>query len=314
MKGVTASMLPSNQALIDAVLEEKKKTNTLILAHTYQAPEVLAVADLTGDSFALAKAAETLEAPRALLCGVRFMAETLKILSPEKEVLLSHPDAGCPMAEQIDPREVEAYRKAHPDHGVCAYVNTTAQLKALADVCVTSSSAVSIVRKLPYQDILFLPDKNLGSFVADAVPEKTIHLMNGYCPVHNEITAQDILNMKAAHPGAKVAIHPECPREAVALADMIGSTKEIIDYVNTGEDDIILATERGVYDNLVLQHPRRNLYQLCPGKMTCADMKKTTLQDVYDALTGKGGEVITLDESLRLKALGSITNMLQYGN
>ena len=307
-------MLPSNQALIDAVLEEKKKTNTLILAHTYQAPEVLAVADLTGDSFALAKAAETLEAPRALLCGVRFMAETLKILSPEKEVLLSHPDAGCPMAEQIDPREVEAYRKAHPDHGVCAYVNTTAQLKALADVCVTSSSAVSIVRKLPYQDILFLPDKNLGSFVADAVPEKTIHLMNGYCPVHNEITAQDILNMKAAHPSAKVAIHPECPREAVALADMIGSTKEIIDYVNTGEDDIILATERGVYDNLVLQHPRRNLYQLCPGKMTCADMKKTTLQDVYDALTGKGGEVITLDESLRLKALGSITNMLQYGN
>ena len=314
MKGVTASMLPSNQALIDAVLEEKKKTNTLILAHTYQAPEVLAVADLTGDSFALAKAAETLEAPRALLCGVRFMAETLKILSPEKEVLLSHPDAGCPMAEQIDPREVEAYRKAHPDHGVCAYVNTTAQLKALADVCVTSSSAVSIVRKLPYQDILFLPDKNLGSFVADAVPEKTIHLMNGYCPVHNEITAQDILNMKADHPSAKVAIHPECPREAVALADMIGSTKEIIDYVNTGEDDIILATERGVYDNLVLQHPRRNLYQLCPGKMTCADMKKTTLQDVYDALTGKGGEVITLDESLRLKALGSITNMLQYGN
>lgn len=314
MKGVTATMLPSNQALIDAVLAEKKKTNTLILAHTYQAPEVLAVADLTGDSFALAKAAETLEAPRALLCGVRFMAETLKILSPEKEVLLSHPDAGCPMAEQIDPKEVEAYRKAHPDHGVCAYVNTTAQLKALADVCVTSSSAVSIVRKLPYQDILFLPDKNLGSFVADAVPEKTIHLMNGYCPVHNEITAQDILDAKAAHPGAKVAIHPECPREAVALADMIGSTKAIIDYVNTREDDVILVTERGVYDNLVLQHPNRNLYQLCPEKMTCADMKKTTLQDVYDALTGKGGEVITLDEALRLKALGSITNMLQYGN
>lgn len=307
-------MLPSNQALIDAVLEEKKRTNTLILAHTYQTPEVLAVADLTGDSFALAKAAETLEAPRALLCGVRFMAETLKILSPEKEVIISHPDAGCPMAEQIDPKEVEAYRKAHPDHGVCAYVNTTAQLKALADVCVTSSSAVSIVRKLPYQDILFLPDKNLGSFVADAVPEKNIHLMNGYCPVHNEITAQDILDMKAAHPGAKVAIHPECPREAVALADMIGSTKAIIDYVNTREDDVILVTERGVYDNLVLQHPNRNLYQLCPEKMTCADMKKTTLQDVYDALTGKGGEVISLDESLRLKALGSITSMLQYGN
>ena len=307
-------MLPNNQTLIDAVLREKKKTDTLILAHSYQSPEVLAIADLTGDSFALAKAAKTLEAPRALLCGVRFMAETLKILSPEKEVILSHPDAGCPMAEQIDPKEVEAYRKAHPDHGICAYINTTAQLKALADVCVTSSSAVSIVRKLPYRDILFLPDKNLGSFVADAVPEKNIHLMNGYCPVHNEITAQDVQAIKAAHPGAKVAIHPECPKEAVALADMIGSTKEIIDYVNTRDDDMILATERGVYDHLALEHPDRKLYQLCPEKMTCTDMKKTTLQQVYDALTGKGGEVITLDETLRLKALGSITNMLRYGN
>ena len=307
-------MLPNDQALIDEILREKKKNNTLILAHTYQPPEVLAVADLTGDSFAFAKAGESLEAPRALLCGVRFMAETLKILSPEKEVVLSHPDAGCPMAEQINPKEVEAYRKAHPDHGICAYVNTTAELKALADVCVTSSSAVSIVRKLPYQDILFLPDKNLGSFVADAVPEKNIHLMNGYCPVHNEITAQDILSIKAAHPGAKVAIHPECPREAVALADMIGSTKDIISYVNTRDDDIILATERGVYDNLILEFPDRKLYQLCPQKMTCADMKKTNLQQVYDALTGKGGEVITLDESLRLRALGSIASMLRYGN
>ena len=170
------------------------------------------------------------------------------------------------------------------------------------------------MRKLPYQDILFLPDKNLGSFVADAVPEKNIHLMNGYCPVHNEITAQDILSIKAAHPGAKVAIHPECPREAVALADMIGSTKDIISYVNTRDDDIILATERGVYDNLILEFPDRKLYQLCPQKMTCADMKKTNLQQVYDALTGKGGEVITLDESLRLRALGSIASMLRYGN
>ena len=225
----------NHQELKQAVLEEKKKQGVLILAHTYQSPDVLEIADITGDSFALSKAAQKIEADRVLMCGVRFMAETVKILSPDKEVILSHSGAGCPMAEQIAPKTVEQYRKEHPDHAVCAYINTTAELKALADVCVTSSSAVEIVSRIPQKDILFIPDKNLGSFVKQKVPQKNIHLMDGYCHVHNGIRPEHILQCQQQHPGAKVAIHPECPADAVALADMAGSTKEIIEYaLNTG--------------------------------------------------------------------------------
>lgn len=303
----------NHQELKQAVLEEKKRQGILILAHTYQSPDVLDVADITGDSFALSKAAKDIGADRVLLCGVRFMAETVKILSPDKEVILSHSGAGCPMAEQIAPSKVEQYRREHPDHAVCAYINTTAELKALADVCVTSSSAVSIVSRIPEKDILFIPDKNLGAYVKEKVPEKNIHLMNGFCHVHNGIRPEHILRCKQEHPGAKVAIHPECPVEAVALADMAGSTKEIIDYAMGCEEDIIFATERGVYDALSQRYPGRNFYQLEPQLMTCVNMKKTTLQGVYDALTGRGGEVILMDEELRRAASRSIENMLRYG-
>ncbi|MCI9274136.1 MAG: quinolinate synthase NadA [Clostridiales bacterium] len=303
----------NQQELKQAVLTEKSRQGVLILAHTYQSPDVLEIADITGDSFALSKAAREVKEQRVLMCGVRFMAETVKIVSPEKEVILSHSGAGCPMAEQIDPREVEAYRQEHPDHAVCAYINTTAELKAVSDVCVTSSSAVDIVSRIPQKDVLFLPDKNLGSYVAKRVPEKNIHLMNGFCHVHNGIRPEHILKARQQHPGAKVAIHPECPADAVALADMAGSTKEIIDYALSCEDEIIFATERGVYDALSLRFPHRNFHQLEPQLMTCVNMKKTTLQGVYDALTGKSGEVILMDEPLRRAASVSIENMLRYG-
>lgn len=301
------------QQLKHAIMEEKKKGGVLILAHTYQDPDVLDIADIVGDSYALSKAAQNVPQNKVLMCGVRFMAETVKILSPEKEVLLSHADAGCPMAEQLAPDDVRRYREEHPDHAVCAYVNTTAQLKALADVCVTSSSAVEIVSRIPQEDILFIPDKNLGAYVQAMLPQKRIHLMDGYCPVHNAITAQMIKDARRAHPGAKVAIHPECPYEAVRLADVAGSTKEILDFIHSGDDAVIIATERGVYDALVRQYPGRALYQLEPELMTCHDMKKTTLQGVYDALTGKGGKTIELDGHLLAAARGSIENMLRYG-
>lgn len=301
------------QQLKHAIMEEKKKGGVLILAHTYQDPDVLDIADIVGDSYALSKAAQNVPQNKVLMCGVRFMAETVKILSPEKEVLLSHADAGCPMAEQLAPDDVRRYREEHPDHAVCAYVNTTAQLKALADVCVTSSSAVEIVSRMPQEDILFIPDKNLGAYVQAMLPQKRIHLMDGYCPVHNAITAQMIKDARRAHPGAKVAIHPECPYEAVRLADVAGSTKEILDFIHSGDDAVIIATERGVYDALVRQYPGRALYQLEPELMTCHDMKKTTLQGVYDALTGKGGQTIELDGHLLAAARGSIENMLRYG-
>ncbi len=301
------------QQLKQAIMEEKKRKGVLILAHTYQDPDILEIADIVGDSYALSKAAQNVPQNKVLMCGVRFMAETVKILSPEKEVLLSHADAGCPMAEQLDPAEVRRYRETHPDHAVCAYVNTTAQLKALADVCVTSSSAVEIVSRIPQEDILFIPDKNLGAYVQAMLPQKRIHLMDGCCPVHNAITPQMIEQARRAHPGAKVAIHPECPYEAVRLADVAGSTKEILDFIHGSGDAVIIATERGVYDALVRQYPNRALYQLEPELLTCHDMKKTTLQGVYDALTGKGGQTIELDGQLLSAARGSIENMLRYG-
>lgn len=301
------------QQLKQAIMEEKKRKGVLILAHTYQDPDILEIADIVGDSYALSKAAQNVPQNKVLMCGVRFMAETVKILSPEKEVLLSHADAGCPMAEQLDPAEVRRYRETHPDHAVCAYVNTTAQLKALADVCVTSSSAVEIVSRIPQEDILFIPDKNLGAYVQAMLPQKRIHLMDGCCPVHNAITPQMIEQARRAHPGAKVAIHPECPYEAVRLADVAGSTKEILDFIHGSGDAVIIATERGVYDALVRQYPNRALYPLEPELLTCHDMKKTTLQGVYDALTGKGGQTIELDGQLLSAARGSIENMLRYG-
>lgn len=303
----------TNQELKAAVLSIKKEQDAVILAHTYQRPEVLDVADITGDSFMLSKAAQKLSASKVLLCGVRFMAETVKILSPEKEVILSHHSAGCPMAEQIDPKAVESYRAAHPGHAVCAYINTTTALKAVCDVCVTSSSAVEIVSKLPETDILFIPDQNLGSYVQKALPEKRLHFMNGFCYVHNAIRPEMVERMKREHPNAKIAMHPECPADAVALADMVGSTKEIIEYANESTGPIVFATERGVFDTLRQRHPEREFYQLEPDLMTCSNMKKTTLQGVYDALMGRAGEVILLDEELRRKAKKSIDNMLALG-
>lgn len=297
----------------EEILRLKKEKNVLILAHTYQIPDVLDVADVRGDSYALSVAATKYDTPTVLLCGVRFMAETVKILSPEKKVILSEVFAGCPMALQIAPERVAKYRKEHPDHAIVTYINTTADLKAECDVCVTSSSAVKIVSRLPQKDILFIPDRNLGAYVAAQVPEKNIILWDGYCLVHSRVTAEDVLEAKKRHPHAKVAAHPECVAEVLALADMVGSTAAISQYALDTKDDVIFVTERGVSDYLKREHPGRNFVQLAPEKLVCRNMKMTSLQSVYNALTGKGGYEIKMDEALRLRAKRSIDNMLSIG-
>lgn len=303
----------NNSELIKAIKEEKEKRGIQILAHTYQSPEIIEIADVTGDSYALAVAAEKLEADTVLMCGVRFMAETVKILSPEKKVILSHKKAGCPMAEQLTPQQITDFQAAHPNVGVVAYINTTCALKAVSDVCVTSSSAVRIVEKLPYEEILFIPDQNLGNFVQKQVAGKKFHFMNGCCPTHHQILPEDVLKLKAQHPNAKVTMHPECRPETVALADYVGATSGIIQYTMGTDDEVIIATERGVYDYIKYKHPEKAVYQLEPNKLTCVNMKYTTLQGVYDALTGRGGCEIQLDEQLRLAAKRPIDNMLKYG-
>lgn len=299
--------------IISEIKKLKEETGTLILAHTYQSPEIIDCADITGDSFALAKKSLAADAKRVIMCGVRFMAETVKILSPGTEVILPVPKAACPMARMIKPEEVREYRLSHPEAKVVAYINTTAALKAECDCCVTSSSALKIVGKIDAPEILFIPDQNLGSFVKKNLPQKNIVLWNGCCPVHAGLTEEDVLKAKAEHPGALLAVHPECIHDVVKHADMAGSTAEIIKYAMASEKPVIIGTERGVADYLTLKHPDKALYHLCPEKLTCRDMKYTTPEALLAALKGEGGEKIEIEENIRVRAKRSIDEMLRLG-
>ncbi len=302
-----------DDALRDLIAKRKQETDTVVLAHTYQPPEIIELADITGDSFALAKAAAKLPNKRIIMCGVRFMAESVKILAPDKTVLLPAPDAGCGMARMIAPEEIIAWKQQHPDAVVCAYINTTAATKAVCDVCVTSSSALKIVGKLQEDEILFLPDRNLGGWIAAQMPDKKITLWNGYCPVHDELTEEQVLQAKKDHPGALLAVHPECRKEVVRHADMAGSTAEIIDFALKTDKSVIIGTERGVADTLTKKYPDREFYYLCPETLTCPDMKYISPELLLKTINGEAGEEIELDEELRLKAKKSIDRMLELG-
>ena len=296
------------------IIEAKKETGTVILAHTYQEPDIIDVADITGDSFFLSKKAAELKAERVVMCGVRFMAESVKILSPETETILPVPSATCPMAEQILPERVRKFKEENPEAQVVAYINTTAALKAECDVCVTSSSAIKIVDKIDAPSILFIPDQHLGSFVKEKLPHKNIILWDGYCPVHAQLTKEDVIECKKAHPDAVFAVHPESPAEVVALADMVGATSEIINYAKAQKGKVIIGTERGVVDYLAINEENGDRFiQLAPEKLCCEDMKKISLEDVYKSIVGEAGEKIELDEDLRKKALVSINRMLELG-
>ena len=300
--------------LKNKIIEAKKETGTVVLAHTYQDPDIIDIADITGDSFFLSKKAAEIKAKRVVMCGVRFMGESVKILSPETETILPVPSATCPMAEQILPERVRKFKEENPEIEVVAYINTTAALKAECDVCVTSSSAIKIVDKIEADDILFIPDQHLGSFVKEKLPHKNILLWDGYCPVHAQLTAEDVLECKKEHPDAVFAVHPESPVEVVALADMVGATSEIINYAKAQKGKVIIGTERGVVDYLALHEENGERFiQLAPEKLCCEDMKKISLEDVYKAIIGEGGEKIELPEKLRKKALVSINRMLELG-
>ncbi|MGN1473605.1 MAG: quinolinate synthase NadA [Eubacteriales bacterium] len=298
--------------LQDRILEEKKKRDFCILAHSYQAKEITEIADFTGDSFALSKKAQTVANQNVLMCGVRFMAETVKILSPEKRVFLSNPQAGCPMAEQMDRNLISEVKKEYPDYTVVAYINTTSELKTVCDVCVTSSSAVDIVRKLENDKILFIPDCNLGSWVAEQVPEKTFKLLSGGCPIHARVSAEDVRREKALHPDALLLVHPECKPEVVRLADYVGSTSGIVNYAKASDSrEFIIGTEVSIAEELRYACPDKRFYPLSKN-LICPNMKLTTLPDVLDAITG-GGEEIILPEETRLAARRCIDRMIELG-
>ncbi len=295
------------------IIRIKNEQDICILAHSYQAREIVEVADFSGDSFQLSVMAQKAPQKKILMCGVRFMAETVKILSPEKTVLLVNPIAGCPMAEQMDKEMIEFVKQQNPGFTVVAYINTTAELKTVCDVCVTSSSAVKIVKKLENDNIIFIPDINLGSYVAQQVPEKNIKLLHGGCPIHAAVSLSDVEAARAAHPNAVLLVHPECIPAVVKEADYVGSTSGIMDYaINSDKKEFIIGTEMSIAEHLQYMCPNKKFYYLSK-KILCPNMKATTLIDLYNCVRGDGGEEIVLDDKTIIDARKCIDEMIRLG-
>lgn len=303
----------TTKELQDEILRLKKENDICILVHAYQSHDIWEVADYVGDSYGLALQAAKAPQKNVLMCGVRFMAETVKILSPEKTVYLSNKDAGCPMAEQMDVELISQVKEQYPDYVVAAYINTTSELKTICDVCVTSSSALKIIRNLDAKNILFIPDCNLGSWIADQVPEKNFKLLQGGCPTHVRMTVKDVEKAKAEHPDAELLIHPECQPAVTKMADFVGSTTGIMDYAKKSDKtEFIIGTENSIVQHLQFECPDKKFYPLSKD-CVCHNMKLTTLADVYNCVRGQGGEVIELAPEVREKAGKCIHTMLELG-
>ncbi|MGN1372944.1 MAG: quinolinate synthase NadA [Candidatus Coproplasma sp.] len=299
--------------LQDKIIQLKKDTDTCILAHSYMSPDICEIADFTGDSYALSVKAKTTPQKNVIMCGVRFMAETVKMLSPDKRVYLANPTAGCPMAEQMGKEEIEQVKKMFPDYAVVAYINTTSELKTISDVCVTSSSAVKICKAIPQKNILFIPDINLGTFVKNQVPEKNFKLLSGGCPTHARVDEEEVKEVKAAHPDALFLVHPECRPSVVKYADYVGSTSGIMDFaIKSDAKEFIIGTENSILQHLQLKCPDKKFYPLSKD-LVCHNMKATTLADVYNCLKGEAGEEIIMDEELIASAVKCIDKMIEYG-
>lgn len=288
----------------------KKEKNAVILTHYYAPAEVQEIADYVGDSFYLAKIAKQSKADIIVFCGVYFMGESAKILNPDKKVLMPDLAADCAMAHMVADGIIDEMRKNYDDLAVVCYINSTAKLKCQSDVCVTSSNAVKIVKSLPNKNIFFIPDKNLGRFVAEQVPEKNIILNDGCCPIHAKITAEQLLAEKENHPEALVLSHPECEAEVLALSDYIGSTADIIAYAKqSNADKFIICTEDGVNYKLITDNPDKKFYFPNPHPC-CADMKLNTLEAVLSVLQNEDNEVV-VKNSVRTGALLPLEKMLE---
>ncbi len=301
------------KTLQSEIIRLKEEKDFCILAHSYVSEEIKEVADFTGDSYALSVKAKNTEKGNILMCGVRFMAETAKLLSPDKKVFLSRKEAGCPMAEQMRKEDIEAFRRENPEYTVVAYINTTAELKTVCDVCVTSSSAVKIVNKIENKNIYFIPDPNLGSYVAKCCPDKNIKLFCGGCPIHGNIKANEARDAKRAHPDSLLLVHPECIEEITKMADFVGSTAGIIDFAKKSDaKEFIIGTENAITEELKYACSDKRFYELSK-ELICPDMKLTTLPDVYACILGYGGEEILLDSETMEKARKCIDEMIRLG-
>ena len=297
----------------DEIIRLKKENDICILAHCYQSPDILEVADFVGDSFALSVSASKVTNKTVIMCGVRFMAETVKILSPDKKVILANADAGCPMAEMMDKDLIKQVKEQYPDYTVVAYVNTTSELKTVCDVCVTSSSALKICKKIDNDKILFIPDKNLGAYIAKQLPEKEFKLLSGGCPTHARMSAENVKKAKAMHPDALFLVHPECVPEVVELADYVGSTTGIMDFAkNSDAKEFIIGTENSIVSHLQLECPDKMFYPLSKD-LVCHNMKLTTIVDVLNCVKGIAGEEIILEKDIMDGARRCIDKMIELG-
>lgn len=295
---------------LEEIKQLKAEKDAVILAHYYVNPEVQGIADYVGDSFYLSKKAAEQRHQTLVFCGVSFMGESAKLLNPEKTVLLPDATADCPMAHMVTKETVEDARKKYSDLAVVCYINSTEEIKSWSDVCVTSSNAVDIVRNLPNKKILFIPDKNLASYVAALVPEKEIIYSHGYCPVHEFMDATEISHLKELHKGAEVLAHPECNQGVLKLADYIGSTSGIIEYAKTcGQREFIIGTEQGVLYALQQQCPNAVFY-FPRTPPICTNMKKITIDKVIQVLkTGKNA--VTSGKETAKAAKKSLERMLE---
>jgi len=304
--------------LQDNIIKLKKQTNTAVLAHCYQAREICEIADFVGDSYKLSVDAKGVSEENIIFCGVHFMAETAKMLSPQKRVYLSSKHAGCPMAEQMDRDMISAIRAQEPDRTVVAYINTTAALKTVCDVCVTSSSALKIVKALDSDKILFIPDCNLGDYIKKQCPDKDIKLLQGGCPTHARITVNEVKKAKEEHPNALFLVHPECTPKVVELADYVGSTTGIMNYAKKSDKkEFIIGTENSIVEHLQYDCPEKSFYPVSRD-LVCHNMKLTTLPDVYNTLLAISGEdreacEILMDDELITQARKCIDEMIRLG-
>lgn len=296
--------------LSEKIIKLKKERNAVILAHYYVPDEVQEIADYIGDSYYLSKIASNIKEDVIVFCGVMFMGESAKIVNPDKTVLLPDLTADCPMAHMADISKIKALRAEYDDLAVVCYINSTAELKTYSDVCVTSSNALKIVNALPNKNIFFIPDENLGRYIASKVPDKNFIFNDGYCHVHTKITKESLTAAKQAKPNAKILVHPECKPEILSMADFIGSTSEIIDYATHSADkEFIICTEMGVLWELKQKNPDKHFYT-ANDSQCCPDMKKITLDKVLDVLENMTNEV-KLDEELIKKADKPLVKMLE---
>lgn len=292
------------------IIQMKKEKHAVILAHYYVPDEVQMIADYVGDSYYLSQKARETQADILVFAGVSFMGESAKILNPGKKVLMPDLKADCAMAHMATVEKILQMRKQYPDLAVVCYINSTAKLKAESDVCVTSSNAVKIVKKLPNKYIFFIPDKNLGTYVAGQVPEKQILLNDGYCPVHKEIGMKEVKEAKMLHPEACLVVHPECGKKVVEEADFVGSTSEIIAFVSqSSQKEFLIGTEEGVFFELEEKNKNKRFYPICSNQC-CRDMKQVTLEKIYRCMKEEMNE-ISIDKTVEERAKRALDRMME---